>query len=108
MIGATTKITRKNGSKRAFASIVPGIAHNPFISADCEVEDCVRETQGRKETPWITHVDVVDEVEQRSFDCDQEHGEREVATVLEEAVVQEAASRSLPLCRSHAKHVRPC
>lgn len=34
MMGATTNITRKKGSRRAFASIVPGIAQRPFISPD--------------------------------------------------------------------------
>ena len=48
-------------------------------------------------------VDVVHEVEKRSFNGDENHAEGEVASILEEAVIQETGLGSLPFCNIYVR-----
>ena len=45
-----------------------------------------------------TYVDIVDEVEERTLDGDDEDGNRKIAAILEERVMQESGFGTLPFC----------
>lgn len=53
-----------------------------------------------------THVDVVDEVEETALHRNEEEREREVAAMLEQAVVEESGLGALPLCVVRAVSTR--
>jgi hypothetical protein len=98
MMGATTRMTRKKGSSWAEDWIEPGGAHSALVSEGyCkQATRSAKDTTSRKGKEDGTYY-VIHQVEEGAFDGDQEEAEREVATVLEEAVVEEASLGSPPL-----------
>lgn len=47
----------------------------------------------------LAHIDVVDKVEESTFDGNDEEGEREVAAIHKQSVVKETSRGTLPLVR---------